>query len=69
VGESGVELNLHEALARDVATIAGVTAARVELGEVVAFAERDSLLLDPRTVRPNEDRSLLAALRAALEAP
>jgi NADH-quinone oxidoreductase subunit C len=51
VGESGVEFNLHEALARDVATIAGVTAARVELGEVVAFAERDALLAVMQTLR------------------
>jgi len=36
---------------------------------VLARIERDSLLLDPRTVRPNEDRSLLAVLRTALEAP
>ncbi len=35
---------------------------------VVARIERDALLLDPRTVRPEEDRALLAAVKAALEA-
>ena len=44
MAESGLDFNLHEALAREVATIPGVIAARVELGEVVAFAERDALL-------------------------
>jgi len=33
---------------------------------VVARIERDMLLLDPRTVRPQEDRALIAALKAAL---
>ena len=51
MGESGVEFNLHEALAGEVATIPGVTAARVELGEVVAFAERDALLTVMQTLR------------------
>ena len=34
---------------------------------VVARIERDALLLDPRTVQPREDRSVIAALRAALQ--
>ena len=51
MGESGVEFNLHEALAGEVATVAGVSAARVELGEVVAFAERDALLAVMQTLR------------------
>jgi L-seryl-tRNA(Ser) seleniumtransferase len=33
---------------------------------VIARIEHDTLLLDPRTVRPDEDRALLAALQAAL---
>ena len=49
---------------------AGVTelARRLRLGEppVVARIERDHLLLDPRTVLPEEDASLTAAGRAAL---
>jgi L-seryl-tRNA(Ser) seleniumtransferase len=36
---------------------------------IVARIERDALLLDPRTVRPDEDRALVAALKAALEKP
>ncbi len=32
---------------------------------IVARIERDALLLDPRTVRPEEDRALLAAVEAA----
>ncbi len=35
---------------------------------VVARIERDMLLLDPRTVRPEEDRHLVAAVKAALAA-
>jgi L-seryl-tRNA(Ser) seleniumtransferase len=49
---------------------AGVTelARRLRLGQppVVARIERDHLLLDPRTVLPEEDASLIAAVRAAL---
>ena len=43
-------------------------ASRLRLGEppVVARVERDSLLLDPRTVDPADDATLLAALRAAI---
>jgi L-seryl-tRNA(Ser) seleniumtransferase len=33
---------------------------------VVARVEHDALLLDPRTVRPDEDRALVAALKSAL---
>lgn len=44
MAESGAARSLHEALAREVASIPGVTEARVELGEVVAYAERDLLL-------------------------
>jgi len=33
---------------------------------VVARIERDALLLDPRTVRPDEDRELLSAVRTAV---
>ena len=33
---------------------------------VVARIERDTVLLDPRTVHPREDRVVVAALRAAL---
>jgi L-seryl-tRNA(Ser) seleniumtransferase len=49
---------------------AGVTelAHRLRLGQppVVARIERDHLLLDPRTVLPEEDALLIAAVRAAL---
>jgi L-seryl-tRNA(Ser) seleniumtransferase len=43
-------------------------ARRLRTGDppVVARIERDSLLLDPRTVRVEEDRALVAALKAAL---
>jgi L-seryl-tRNA(Ser) seleniumtransferase len=43
-------------------------ARRLRLGQppVVARIERDYLLLDPRTVLPEEDASLIAAVRAAL---
>ena len=41
---------------------------REDTPPVVARIERDTLLLDPRTVRPDEDRMLVAALKAALEA-
>jgi L-seryl-tRNA(Ser) seleniumtransferase len=43
-------------------------ASRLRTGDppVVARIEHDALLLDPRTVRPYEDRALLAALQAAL---
>ena len=33
---------------------------------VVARVEHDLLLLDPRTVRPDEDRPLIAAIRATV---
>src|SRR2546428_660001 len=44
---------------------------RLRIGDppVVARIERDSLLLDPRTVRPNENPALIAAVKAALEEP
>jgi L-seryl-tRNA(Ser) seleniumtransferase len=49
---------------------AGVTelARRLRLGQppVVARIERDHVLLDPRTVLPEEDASLIAAVRVAL---
>ena len=51
MAESGLDFNLHETLAREVATIPGVIAARAELGEVVAFAERDALLGVMETLR------------------
>jgi L-seryl-tRNA(Ser) seleniumtransferase len=43
-------------------------AARLRLGEppVVSRIEGDELLLDPRTVLPDQDEALLAALRSAL---
>jgi L-seryl-tRNA(Ser) seleniumtransferase len=43
-------------------------ARRLRLGDppVVARVERDTLLLDPRTVDPGEDGALVAALQAAL---
>jgi L-seryl-tRNA(Ser) seleniumtransferase len=43
-------------------------ARRLRLGEppVIARVERDALLLDPRTVEPADDVTLVAALRAAL---
>jgi L-seryl-tRNA(Ser) seleniumtransferase len=46
-------------------------ARRLRTGDppVVARIEHDALLLDPRTVRPDEDRALVAALKAALEKP
>lgn len=45
----------------------GALAARLRQGEsaVVARVSRERLLLDPRTVAPEEDEALLAALRAA----
>ena len=50
--------------------VADVTslARRLRLGEppVVARVERDTLLLDPRTVDPGDDQPLLTALNAAL---
>ena len=48
----------------DVASLAR----RLRLGEppVVARVERDTLLLDPRTVDPADDATLLAALQAAM---
>lgn len=51
MAENDADLNPHDALAREVATVPGVIAARVELGEVVAFAERDALLEVMRTLR------------------
>ncbi len=36
---------------------------------VVARIEHDALLLDPRTVRPDEDRALVGARQGALETP
>ncbi len=46
---------------------AGVLAARLRLGEpaVVARVYRDRLLLDPRTVQPSEDETLVCAVLAA----
>ncbi|MGD0116280.1 MAG: L-seryl-tRNA(Sec) selenium transferase [Dehalococcoidia bacterium] len=48
----------------DVASLAR----RLRVGDtpVVARVERDTLLLDPRTVDPSEDAELIAALKAAL---
>jgi L-seryl-tRNA(Ser) seleniumtransferase len=45
-------------------------ARRLRAGDppVVARIEHDTILLDPRTVRPDEERALIAALKAALEA-
>jgi L-seryl-tRNA(Ser) seleniumtransferase len=45
-------------------------AGRLRTGDppVVARIERNSLLLDPRTVRAEDDRAVIAALTAALEA-
>ncbi|TMG08372.1 MAG: L-seryl-tRNA(Sec) selenium transferase, partial [Chloroflexi bacterium] len=45
-------------------------ARRLRTGDppVVARIERDVLLLDPRTVRPDEDRALIAAVKEALSA-
>ncbi len=50
----------------DVATLAR----RLRLGErpVIARVERDTLLLDPRTVNPEDDAALVSALLAALDA-
>jgi len=46
----------------------GELARRLRTGtpSVVARIEHDLLLLDPRTVRPDEDRALVGALKAAL---
>ncbi|HST87999.1 MAG TPA: L-seryl-tRNA(Sec) selenium transferase, partial [Ktedonobacterales bacterium] len=46
---------------------AGALAARLRLGEpaVVARVSRDRLLLDPRTVQPSEDETLVCAVLAA----
>ena len=46
---------------------AGALAARLRLGEpaVVARVYRDQLLLDPRTVQPSEDETLVSAVLAA----
>jgi NADH-quinone oxidoreductase subunit C len=51
VAESGPERIPNEALARAVATIPGVVETRLELGEVVAVAERDLLLSVMQTLR------------------
>jgi NADH-quinone oxidoreductase subunit C len=51
VAESGLDFNLHDALAREVTSVSGVSATRVELGEVVAFAEREALLAVMQTLR------------------
>ena len=40
---------------------------RVGTTPVVGRIERDALLLDPRTVRPDEDRALVAAVKATLD--
>jgi L-seryl-tRNA(Ser) seleniumtransferase len=50
-------------------TAVSEVARRLRLGSppVVARIERDALLLDPRTVRPDEDRSLVAAVKTAIE--
>ncbi|MBI2913948.1 MAG: L-seryl-tRNA(Sec) selenium transferase, partial [Chloroflexi bacterium] len=55
------------AIPRDGAYVSDL-ARRLRLGDppVVARVERDMLLLDPRSVQPNEDRALIAALTAAL---
>jgi len=44
-------------------------ALRLRMGDppVIARIERDSLLLDPRTVQPEEDRDLITAVKMALE--
>ncbi|MCL5957989.1 MAG: L-seryl-tRNA(Sec) selenium transferase, partial [Chloroflexi bacterium] len=46
----------------------GELARRLRIGDpaVVARIERNALVLDPRTVLPNEDEPLLAAIRKAL---
>jgi len=51
---------------RDVAALARL----LRIGEppIIARVLRDTLLLDPRTVQPEEDRDLLAALRTGLAA-
>jgi L-seryl-tRNA(Ser) seleniumtransferase len=51
----------------DAAMDAGALAARLRLGEpaVVARVYRDQLLLDPRTVQPGEDETLVSAVLAA----
>ena len=51
MAESGFEHSIREALAREVATVPGTTAARVQLGEVVGYAERDSLLQTMQALR------------------
>ncbi len=51
MAETGAEFALHEALAREVASVAGVIAARVELGEVVAVAERELVIPVMQTLR------------------
>ena len=64
----------EESLPSKLVAIAGEGAFVAALGRrlrtgdppVVARIEHDALLLDPRTVRPDEDRALLAALQAAL---
>jgi L-seryl-tRNA(Ser) seleniumtransferase len=42
---------------------------RLRMGDppILARIEHDALLLDPRTVRPDEDRALIVALKAAIE--
>src|SRR3990172_12485366 len=58
------------AISGDGAYVAAL-AGRLRTGDppVVARIEHGALLLDPRTVRLDEDRALVAALKAALEAP
>ena len=64
----------EESLATKLVSIAGEGARltdlarrlRVGVPPVVARVERNTLLLDPRTVQPDEDGSLLMALKAAL---
>ena len=51
MAESGLQVNLRDALAREVATVPGITEARVELGEVVVSAHRDALLSAMQTLR------------------
>jgi NADH-quinone oxidoreductase subunit C len=51
VAETGVAFSLQEALAQEVATLPGVTEARVDRGEVVVFARRQAVLALMLTLR------------------
>jgi L-seryl-tRNA(Ser) seleniumtransferase len=57
------------AVAGEGAWVTGL-ARRLRTGDppVVGRIERDALLLDPRTVAPEEDAALIAALKRALAA-